>query len=144
MVLGCAGVLGCAPVGGMDADAAAAEELLAMYAHRFTLVAHVDDDCDLDVAELALRALVDAVKPAHTDVDLRLALPHGRIGMETTIGLDFILGDDRRRDAPLGGLGALGTPAPILGASAHLLATRGAPRALSEGGGPTVGSFTIR
>lgn len=144
MVLGCAAVLGCAPVGGLDVDAATAEELLARYAHRFTLVAHVDDECDLDIAELSLRALVEAVKPAHTDVDLRLALPHGRIGLESTIGVDFILGDDRRRDAPIGGAGALGTPAPILGVSAHLLAPRGSTPALAEGGAEAVGSFTIR
>jgi hypothetical protein len=136
-VIGCAGVLGCAPLGGMDVDAASAEDLLAAYAHRFTLVAHVDDDCDLDVVELSLRALVDAVKPAHTDVDLRVALPHGRIGFESTVGLDFVLGDDRRRDPPLGGLGPAGLPAPILGVDAMLIPS-------SQGGPPPVGSFTIR
>jgi phage tail-like protein len=146
MVLGCAGVLGCAPLGGLDVDAAAAEELLAMYAHRFVVVGYVDDDCDLDVATLALRALIDAVKPAHTDVDLRVAVPHGRIGLESTIGLDFILGEDRRHDAPLGTLGSHRNPAPILGVDATLLSTfsSGATPMLDEHGSPPVGDFTIR
>jgi hypothetical protein len=127
----------------MDIDAAAAEELLAMYAHRFTLVAYVDDECDLEAAGPALRALVDTVKPAHTDVDLRVALPHGRIGLESTVGVDFILGDDRRRDSPLGGADAFGV-APVLGVDAHLLASRAVAPPLAEGGGSIVGSFTIR
>lgn len=147
MVLGCAGVLGCAPLGGMDVDAAAAEELLGMYAHRFTLVAYADDGCDLELFELALRALVDSIKPAHTDVDLRVALPHGRIGLESMVGLDFILGDDRRRDTPLGTIAAASHPAPILGVDARLLSTSpfpGATPPLDESGAPPIGSFTIR
>jgi hypothetical protein len=142
-VLGCAGVLGCAPLGGLDVTGAAREELLASYAHRFTLVAYVDDDCDLAVAESSLRALVDAIKPAHTDVDLRIAVPHGRIDLETTIGIDFILGDDRSRPAPLGTTDALGLPSPVLGRDAVLAASLG-PSALAENAPPSIGDFSIR
>lgn len=145
MVLGCYGTLGCAPLGGIDVDAAASEDLLGAYAHRFTLVTYVDSDCDLADAERSLRALVDAITPAHVQVDLRIAVPHGRIGMESTIGVDFILGDDNHGPAraPLGGVSASGAPAPILGVDAVLAPSSG-PSALAESAPPTIGSFSIR
>jgi phage tail-like protein len=142
ITLGCEGVLGCAPLAGLDTNAAASEELLASYAHRFTLVTYVDDDCELDVAERSLRALVEAIKPAHTDVDLRIAVPHGRIGMETTIGIDFILGEDRRPLSPLGGASAAGTPSPVLGVDAVLSPSLGSS-ALAESSPPLIGGFSI-
>lgn len=143
LVLGCEGVLGCAPLGGLDTSAAAAEELLGRYAHRFTLVTYVDDDCDLETARRALRALVETIKPAHTDVDLRIATPQGRIGLESTIGVDFILGEDRRHLAPLGGVSAAGQPSPVLGVDAVLSPSLGGA-ALAENAPPTIGSFSIR
>jgi phage tail-like protein len=143
LILGCEGILGCAPLGGLDVAAAAREELLAAYAHRFTLVAYVDSDCELAAAETSLRALVDAVKPAHTDVDLRIAVPHGRVGIETTVGLDFILGDDRTSAAPLGTAGTNGQLAPVLGVDAVLGSSLGAG-ALAENAPPSIGSFSIR
>ena len=145
MILGCAGVLGCAPLGGLDLDAAATEQLLAAYAHRLELVAFVDDDCDLAAAGSALAALIDAIKPAHVDVALRVTTRASRIGLDSTIGLDFVLTDDRTPRAPLGGAGARAQPAPILGVDATL-----APRAgiggttLADGGPPTIGDFSLR
>ncbi len=143
LILGCEGVLGCAPLGGLDTNEAASEELLGAYAHRFTLVTYVDDDCDLAAAESSLRALVDAIKPAHVDVDLRIALPSGRIGLDSLIGIDFILGEDRQRPSPVGGLGADGAPAPVLGVDAVLAPSLGGS-ALAESAPPTIGSFSIR
>jgi phage tail-like protein len=151
MILGCAGVLGCAPLGGLDVDAAASEALLAAYAHRIDLVAHIDDDCDVSTAAPAIAALIDAIKPAHVDVQLRVASASSRIGLESTIGLDFVLGGDRPvlggdrpGRAPLGGAGPLGQPAPILGVDATLASRApGSPAALS-GGGPPLGDFTLR
>ncbi len=143
LVLGCAGVLGCAPLAGLDVAGATNEQLLASFAHRFTLVTYVDTDCDLAVAETTLRALVDAIKPAHVDVDLRVAVPRGRIGFESTVGLDFILGDDRSTPAALGTSTALGRPAPVLGVDA-VVATSLGPSALAETAPPTIGDFSLR
>jgi phage tail-like protein len=139
LVLGCHGVLGCAPLGGMDVSAATREEQLAFHAHRFTLVTYVDGGCDLERASGALRALVEAIKPAHVDVDLRIAVPHSRIGFESTVGLDLILGEERTQPfAPLG----VTPPAPTLGVDAVL----GNPSSASARQGsspPAIGSFVI-
>jgi phage tail-like protein len=144
LVLGCAGVLGCAPLGGLDVAGATNEQMLAAYAHRFTLITYVDDDCDLAVAETALRALVDAIKPAHVDVELRIAVPRGRIGFESTVGLDFILGDDRSSTgAALGTSSASGRPSPVLGLDAVLADSLG-PSALADNAPPTIGDFSLR
>jgi phage tail-like protein len=144
LVLGCAGVLGCGALGGLDTDAAAAESLLGRYAHRMTLVAFVDSDCDLVSADRALRALLDSIKPAHVDLELRLIATSSRIGFESTIGLEFILGGDLPPTAPLGGVGIHGQAAPILGVDARLPSMSGDSSALSESGAPPIGSFTLR
>lgn len=119
-VLGCSGALGCSPLGGLSTGEASSQALLDAYAHRCVLVAYVDDECDLQAATSALRALLAAIVPAHVDVTLRIAVPHGRIGYESTIGLDFILGDDRRRPLLLGATGPTGQPTPILGVDSRL------------------------
>ncbi len=141
LVLGCYGTLGCAPLGGLDEQAASATDLLAQYAHRFTIVTYVDHDCDVEVATTALRAIVDAFKPAHTIVDLRVAVPNSRIGFETMIGVDFILGDGRSTPQPLGTT----TPAmPILGVGNVLGPSLRASPPLDEGGAMSVGRFDIQ
>lgn len=143
LILGCAGVLGCAPLGGLDRDAAAGETLLAAYAHRLEVVAFVDHDCDLDVATTALTALLDAIKPAHVDVALRVTTRSSRIGLASMIGLDFVLGDDPTPPAPLGGTGARGQLAPILGVDATLLGG-GSGAALGDGSTASIGELTLR
>ncbi len=143
LILGCAGVLGCAPLGGLDRDAAAGETLLAAYAHRLEVVAFVDHDCDLDVATTALTALLDAIKPAHVDVALRVTTRSSRIGLASMIGLDFVLGDDPTPPAPLGGTGARGQLAPILGVDATLLGGGGGA-ALGDGSTASIGELTLR
>jgi phage tail-like protein len=145
LVLGCGGVLGCAPLGGLDADLASAEALLARYAHRLTVVAFVDrDDCDGADPEAALGALLAAVVPAHVDVALRVTRGLGRIGVESTIGIDFALGVERRRHVPLGTTDSRGRPAPILGVDSHLPSTA-PPSGLAGDGAPApLESFTLR
>lgn len=141
MVLGCYGVLGCAPLGGLDETAANTTDLLAAYAHRFTLVTYVDSDCDLAVHTTALRAIVELFKPAHTIVDLRVAVPASRIGLETTVGIDFILGDGRSTPQPLGTT----FPAmPILGVGGVLGTSLRASPPLDEGDAMSVGRFDIQ
>ncbi len=129
------GALGCAPLG------RGAPAVSDGYAHRFTLVAYVDDACDLEVMRTSLRALVDAMKPAHTLVDLRVDLPRSRIGLASTIGFDFVLGDERNAGAPLGTSGPSADPAPVLGVNATLRAN--APGPSLDDGGDRVGGFSI-
>ncbi|MEZ4399296.1 MAG: phage tail protein [Kofleriaceae bacterium] len=144
MVLGCAGVLGCAPLGGLDVDGAATEQLLAAYAHRLELVVFVDDDCDLAAATSGVAALVDAIKPAHVDVTLRVTTRASRIGLESTIGLDFVLTDRTAPAAPVGGSSAQGFPAPILGVDARLAPRAAGPGAAASADAPTIGDFSLR
>jgi phage tail-like protein len=145
---GGAAALGCAPLGGLDTCAATSTDLLGAYAHRFTMVAYADGDCDLAVVTTALRAIVDAAKPLHTQVDLRVVVPGSRIEFETTVGLDFILGDGastRHPHSPLGGTSVVASrPAPILGVDATLGGdTRSGPR-VGDGVGPTIGNFDLQ
>jgi phage tail-like protein len=101
-VLGAGELLGAVPLGTTETSLTSAAD--DGYAHRFTIIAYVDDDCDLQVAGTALRALVDAVKPAHTIADLRVSVPRSRLELESTIGVDFALGDGRTRPVPLGAM----------------------------------------
>jgi phage tail-like protein len=119
-VLGHAGALGCSPLGSTATAAGTSAPHLDTYAHRCTLLAYLDDDCDRDAATSALRALLAGIVPAHVDVTLIVAVPGGRIGIASTIGLDFVLGEDRRRPLLLGATGATGQPTPILGVDARL------------------------
>lgn len=82
------GVLGCMP---LVAEAAPSDR----YAHRFAVTVFVDDPCRRDQVEATVRRLLDAIKPAHTVVDLRVATPDMRTGITSTVGVDTVLGDDR-------------------------------------------------
>jgi hypothetical protein len=65
-----------------------------------------------------------------------------RIGLESRIGLDFVLAVERAPRAPLGGVSALGSVAPILGVDARLAPGSGA--ALADGGPLSIGDFSLR
>ncbi len=69
--------------------------------HRFLVVLPASAAPDAD-AEASLRALVEAEKPAHTQFDLLLARPGVRVGCQSTVGVDALLGTP-----PSVGLGAL-------------------------------------
>lgn len=134
LVLGCDAVLGCAPLGGLDTEGATREAFLASYAHRLTVVAYVDDACERDAAEARLRALLAAITPAHVDIDLRVAGANTRLAVDSTIGIDFVLGTDERLPQPLGTVLGHGT----------LLGTASARTELAETTPPAVGDFTVR
>jgi phage tail-like protein len=127
LVVGCHGVLGCAALGGLDVDAATSEALLDAYAHRFTLVAYVDDDCQREVMGPVIQAIVESSRPAHTLVDVQIVSAEARIGMQSTIGVDLVLGDAQPSLAPLGTSSAppASRPVPVLGLDAVLGAPRG-------------------
>lgn len=85
VVLGEHDPLGC---GRLDAteDAADAE------AHRFIAYVHLDDPSERELTESVVRRILDTEKPAHTDYDLVMVLPDARLGPQSTVGLDFVLG----------------------------------------------------
>jgi hypothetical protein len=60
-------------------------------AHHFTII--VPSQAAPDEAALAtLHRLVEAQKPAHTRYQLRVAAPELRIGCQSTVGVDTLLG----------------------------------------------------
>nr|HMN27198.1 hypothetical protein [Caldilineaceae bacterium] len=68
-------------------------------AHQFTVV--VPNQLAQDEAALTtLHRLIEAQKPAHTRYQLRVVEPGVRIGCQSTIGVDMLIGP--YRSAPLG------------------------------------------
>jgi phage tail-like protein len=65
------------------------------FAHRATLYVPAGDGfTDADLA--ALEAVVDAARPAHVDVDIRLMRPRFVVGCDLVIGVNTVLGIDSR------------------------------------------------
>ncbi len=65
------------------------------FAHRATLYVPVGDGFgDADLA--ALEAVVDAARPAHVDVDIKLMRPRLVIGCDLVIGVNTVLGLDSK------------------------------------------------
>jgi hypothetical protein len=60
------------------------------FAHLFTVVAPAGSCCDVGKRE-ALRALIEAEKPAHTDFNLCFAEPEMRVGNQARLGVDSIV-----------------------------------------------------
>jgi hypothetical protein len=67
-------------------------ELFHEYAHRFQVFVPSAWICTAD-DERRLRRALDAEKPAQTAYELFLVEPRFRVGIQSTIGLDTILGD---------------------------------------------------
>lgn len=84
-VLGCDEPLGCTI---LDATPARTDG----QAHRFTLYVHLDDPSRQALVEPVVRRIVDTEKPAHTDYDLQMVLPDARVGCQSTVGIDLVLG----------------------------------------------------
>ncbi|HEX8127039.1 MAG TPA: phage tail protein [Allosphingosinicella sp.] len=99
-------------VGGLPLSPAPAE-----LAHNFTIVmprAFVADPA-------LLERLIEAQKPAHTVASLRLVEPSFRIGRQSSIGVDTLIGSAPALPLGLGhlaqGLGTAGGGPPVLGAA---------------------------
>ncbi|MEZ4242075.1 MAG: phage tail protein, partial [Myxococcota bacterium] len=86
-VLGCnLQLCGCAP------DATPEADLYARHAHRFTVVAPIPAGCDGDVAAGVVARIVARTKPAHTVHDVQIARPDARVGLQSRVGVDLVLG----------------------------------------------------
>jgi phage tail-like protein len=88
-VLGCGlPILGCGPSPAMLPD----DQLWARFAHRFTIYVYVDDACDAEVTLHAVDRIVEVNKPAHTVHRSEAIYPDARVGVQSRVGLDLVLG----------------------------------------------------
>jgi phage tail-like protein len=117
-------VLGCGlALNAPDRSTVPDEALFRDYAHRFTVVIPLDDTCDADVVLPVVQRIVELNKPAHTDFVLTPAYPDARVGLQSTVGIDFVLGGRESGRTQLGGCpepGAPGDAAGVLGVNAVL------------------------
>ena len=105
-------ILGCGlPIlGGRRPTAAVPDdELWAAYAHRFTIHVYIDHRCDTEVMLRAVDRIVEVNKPAHTAHRLEAIFQDARIGLQSRVGLDLVLG------GPPAAAGVIGVDA-VLGA----------------------------
>ena len=137
MVLGSNGFVGCGVLGGLDEQTATSTAMLDQYAHRWTLNAFVLDPCDLESTQAMLDVLIESVRPAHTLVTLNITTPSARVG-DRSVGIDFVLGDDRTLARPLGEDGY-----PVLGIDA-VLAPSTSGIAVDDVGIRIDGDFSLR
>ncbi|MCW5801161.1 MAG: hypothetical protein KIT31_02015 [Deltaproteobacteria bacterium] len=103
IILGCSGVIGCSSLGGTD-DEVGGSAFLDSFAHRATIYAFVDDPCDREQVEASLRRVLGSIVPAHVAIDLHVVTPDARVGWQSTVGIDLVLGEHRA-----------GRPDPVLG-----------------------------
>lgn len=96
------------------------DELWARYAHRFTIYVYIDDPCDAELTLRAVDRIVEANKPAHTVHRSEPVYPDARVGVQSRVGLDFVLGAAAAPGTELGG----GTAAGLLGVGTVLGARR--------------------
>ena len=67
------------------------EESFAVYAHRFSVFIP-SAQCQSTTVERQIHALIEAEKPAHTQYILHKVEPHFRVGVQSTVGLNTIVG----------------------------------------------------
>ena len=104
-VLGCAPPLpGCTKAQPQLPDA----DLWARYAHRFTVYVYLDERCDAELMLKVVDRIIEANKPAHTAHQLEAIYPAARVGLQSRVGLDLVLGaasaPGTRLGAPAGGV----------------------------------------
>jgi phage tail-like protein len=81
------------------------DELWARYAHRFTIYVYVDDPCDAEVTLRAVDRIVEVNKPAHTTHRSEAVFPEARVGLQSRVGLDLVVGAAGAPGTLLGGDG---------------------------------------
>jgi phage tail-like protein len=88
-------ILGCGlPLLGSHPSAAVLPDdlLWARHAHRFDIFVYVDDPCLAEVTLRVVDRIVEANKPAHTIHRCRPVYPGARVGVQSRVGLDLVLG----------------------------------------------------
>ncbi len=95
---------GCAP------DRTPTEQLYLEYAHRFTVLVYLDDQCDAEVLLPVVDRIIEVNKPAHTAHTLCPIYPEARVGLQSTLGLDLVVGGQSAAGTRLGGRRRVGEP----------------------------------
>lgn len=99
------------------------EHLLYDYAHRFTVLVYLEDACDAEPLLAVVNRIVEVNKPAHTAHTLCPIYPDARVAIQSTLGLDLVVGGRQAAGTRLGGrpvLPGMETPAAILGVDSVL------------------------
>lgn len=73
------------------------------YAHRFTVVAYLDDRCDEQTVLRAIDRIVEVNKPAHTAHRIEAVYANARVGLQARAGIDLVLGAPEPHAARAGG-----------------------------------------
>jgi phage tail-like protein len=115
-VLGCAlGLSACRP------ETPPQELLYRDFAHRFTVVVYLPDGCDDETVRPVVNRIVETNRPAHTLHSICMIGPDVRLEIQSTVGVDFMLGDRGAPGAPLGGCeGRVASAPPALGVDSVL------------------------
>lgn len=103
------GTLGTLPLGpeeDVDPDAGA---------HRFEIYANLGQPEDLELTRAVVRRIVESEKPAHTDYTLHMVLPDARVGCQSTVGIDLVLGHSLPLVTPICAEPGGGANQPALG-----------------------------
>jgi len=106
-------VLGCGlPIIGASLSPAVLPDdaLWARFAHRFTIFVYVDDACDAEVTLAAVNRIVEVNKPAHAVHTCVPVFPDARLGLQSRVGLDLVLGAATAARTQLGDGGNAGPP----------------------------------
>jgi phage tail-like protein len=99
------------------------QQILADYAHRFTVLVYVLDDCDTETLLPVVERIVEVNKPAHTGHELCPVYPDMRVGVQSTVGMDTVVGGRGASGTRITGCGdsqTPNTPRHILGVDAVL------------------------
>lgn len=75
-----------------DGTRPAEEELYRAYAHRFSVLVYLNDVCDAERVLPVVDHIVETNKPAHTAHELIPVYPDARLELQSTVGVDFVLG----------------------------------------------------
>jgi phage tail-like protein len=86
-------------------------------AHSFEIFATLGRPEDLELTQAVVRRIVESEKPAHTDYTLHMVLPDARVGCQSTVGVDLVLGHGVASSLPICGDLSQGPTQPILGST---------------------------
>jgi len=121
-VLGCG--LSLSPSSSTQTPAAG---LTDAYAHRFTVLVYPSDTCAAETLLPVVDRIITVNKPAHTIHTLQAIYPDARVGAQSTIGVDLVVGGGTAPHTQLGGAPQTGHPttgAGVLGVDTVLGNTR--------------------
>jgi phage tail-like protein len=102
------------------ADQTPQQTLFQKYAHRFTVLVYLADRCDEELVLPVVDRIVSVNKPAHTVHTIYPVYAETRVGIQSTVGLDFVIGGQEAPRTQLGGCPAPATGTGLLGVDSVL------------------------